>query len=59
MLRQADAEGAFPCTAVGSTFMAALELARGAELALDQDAAFQGIVVTPLAALPVAAQAHE
>ena len=49
-------------SAVGSTFMAALELARGAELALDQDAAFQGIVVTPLAAPvsdPVAAQAHE
>ena len=42
-------------SAVGSTFMAALELARGAELALDQDAAFQGIGVTPLAA-PVAAQ---
>ena len=49
-------------SAVGSTFMAALELARGAELALDQDAAFQGIVVTPLAAPvpdPVTAQAHK
>ena len=49
-------------SAVSSTFMAALELARGAELALDQDAAFQGIVVTPLGAPapePVAAQAHE
>ena len=49
-------------SAVGSTFMAALELARSAELALDQDAAFQGIVVTPLAAPvpdPVTAQAHK
>jgi segregation and condensation protein A len=53
-------------SAVGSTFMAALELARAAELALDQDAAFQGIVVTPLAAPvaapvpePVAAQAYD
>ena len=52
-------------SAVGSTFMAALELARSAELALDQDAAFRGIVVTPLSAPvaapvpePVAAQAH-
>jgi segregation and condensation protein A len=32
-------------SAVGSTFMAALELARGAELTLDQAAAFRGIVV--------------
>ena len=53
-------------SAVGSTFMAALELARGAELALDQDAAFRGIIVTPLAAPvaapvpePVAAQAYD
>ena len=45
-------------SAVGSTFMAALELARGAELALDQDAAFQRIVVTPLSA-PVAAPVPE
>jgi segregation and condensation protein A len=36
-------------SAVSSTFMAALELARGAELALDQDEAFRAIVVTPLA----------
>jgi segregation and condensation protein A len=35
-------------SAVGSTFMAALELARGAELALDQDAAFGAIVLTPV-----------
>jgi len=34
-------------SAVGSTFMAALELARGAELTLEQDAAFRAIVVTP------------
>jgi hypothetical protein len=48
-------------SAVTSTFMAALELARGAELALGQNAAFQGIVVTPLGAPapePAAAQAH-
>ena len=35
-------------SAVASTFMAALELARGAELALGQDAAFRAIVVTPV-----------
>jgi segregation and condensation protein A len=37
-------------SAVSSTFMAALELARGAELALAQDTAFQSIVVIPVAA---------
>jgi segregation and condensation protein A len=49
-------------SAVGSTFMAALELARGAELTLEQDAAFQVIIVTPLVTPvpePGAAQAHE
>jgi len=35
-------------SAVASTFMAALELAPGAELALGQDAAFRAIVVTPV-----------
>ncbi|HEY5302003.1 MAG TPA: segregation/condensation protein A [Acetobacteraceae bacterium] len=35
-------------SAVASTFMAALELARRAELALSQDAAFRAIVVTPV-----------
>jgi segregation and condensation protein A len=37
-------------SAVSSTFMAALELARGAELALAQDTAFQSIFVIPVAA---------
>ena len=47
-------------SAVGSTFMAALELARGAELTLDQDAAFRAIVVTPrVAPLAQPAAAHE
>jgi segregation and condensation protein A len=35
-------------SAVGSTFMAALELARGAELVLEQEGAFRAIIVTPL-----------
>ena len=36
--------------AVGSAFMAALELARGADLVLARDAAFEPIIVTPVAA---------
>ncbi len=49
-------------SAVGSTFMAALELARAAELALDQSEAFGAIVVIPVVALspePTVVQAHE